>query len=186
MFKDILAHMQLSLEERKAHLVLEESCIEIGGSDSTQFKGLLAHFLQTTIPNNALLSGNKKIYLCHACNNHKCSNPKHLYWGSGKENSRDCIESGRWKGFRLEEKYGIEKAKELRRKAGRAGGIASKSRGIHNEGKTKIDLSIWKDALESTDLSKFGWQSMIAKKLGTTHTTVKRVTKKYFSHLFPG
>lgn len=72
---------------RQKHIDLSENCIERGGN-STNHKGVLAQFLETTIP-----YGNK-ILLCHACNNAKCSNPKHLYWGSPKENVEDAIIAG--------------------------------------------------------------------------------------------
>ena len=29
--------------------------------------------------------------MCHACNNGKCSNPKHLYWGTASENRMDRV-----------------------------------------------------------------------------------------------
>lgn len=68
--------------ERQKHINLIEPCIERGGPQkgglSSYCKGLVAHLLDTTIP-----SGHK-IHVCHACNNEKCSNPKHLYWGRHK------------------------------------------------------------------------------------------------------
>lgn len=72
---------------RQKHLNLEESCLERGGN-STNHKGVLAQYLNTTIPYGT------RYLLCHACNNSKCSNPKHLYWGSPKENVEDAIISG--------------------------------------------------------------------------------------------
>lgn len=59
-----------SREERRTHLNLDEPCCERGGN-STNHKGVLAQYLNTTIPSGRIL-------LCHACNNAKCSNPKHL------------------------------------------------------------------------------------------------------------
>jgi hypothetical protein len=82
MYKDIFNYISLLKEERQQHLDLSESCIEIGGN-SRECRGVLAHFLKTTIPSGM------KILLCHACNNGKCSNPKHLYWGTPKENMDD-------------------------------------------------------------------------------------------------
>jgi hypothetical protein len=74
-------------KHRQEHLDLTESCIERGGN-STNHKGVLAQYLNTTIPYG------RKYLLCHACNNEKCSNPKHLYWGSPKENVEDAIKNG--------------------------------------------------------------------------------------------
>ena len=68
-------------------------------------KGLLAFYLDTTIPAGC------KIHLCHACNNEKCSNPEHLYWGTASENASDRIETGgpsAWDS--LVKKYGYEEA----------------------------------------------------------------------------
>lgn len=74
---------------RQFHLKLNESCVERGGC-STHFKGVLAEYLQTTIPHGR----NDKVFLCHACHNDKCSNPKHLYWGTPSENVHDAIKNG--------------------------------------------------------------------------------------------
>jgi len=76
-----------SKQDRQKHINLVENCV-IRGGNSTNHKGVLAQFLDTTIPYGS------KIMLCHACNNSKCSNPKHLYWGTPKENVEDAIESG--------------------------------------------------------------------------------------------
>jgi NUMOD3 motif len=79
---DIYEYIKLSKQERQKHLDLNENCIEIG-SNSTQIRGHLALILKTTIPKGS------KIHCCHACNNQECSNYKHLYWGTAKENSED-------------------------------------------------------------------------------------------------
>lgn len=105
-------YIQLALNERQTHLRLVQECIERGGY-SAQFKGLLAHILGTTIPCT------KKIQVCHACNNGKCSNPYHLYWGTQKENSKDAVLSGTYVSARsrMIAKYGLEKTKELMKAA---------------------------------------------------------------------
>jgi hypothetical protein len=71
-----------SRENRTAHLQLDEACIERGGN-STVHRGVLAQYLNTNLPS--------KVDLCHACHNDKCSNPKHLYWGTRKENVNDMM-----------------------------------------------------------------------------------------------
>lgn len=88
--QDIETYIQKSKEERTFHIDLSSLCIERGGI-STYSKALMAHVLDTTIP-----SGHK-ILVCHACNNPKCSSPKHLYFGTPKENVRDSIDAGTFK-----------------------------------------------------------------------------------------
>ena len=95
-----------SRDERRSHLKLDESCCERGGT-STQHKGVLAEYLGTNIPSGRIL-------LCHACHNAKCSNPRHLYWGTDKDNlaiDRSEQPGGHkspWE--RMVEKYGYEEA----------------------------------------------------------------------------
>ena len=103
--ENIENYIKLSYEARTLHLDLNLDCIEIGGN-STSFKGLLSYFLNTTIPSGS------KIQLCHKCNNCKCSNPRHLYYGTAKENVHDQIEAGTffnaWQ--RRVNKYGYDEA----------------------------------------------------------------------------
>ena len=83
--KDLLENY--SKEERQAHIDLTEPCDERGGNN-THFRGILANFLNTNIPTGSGL-------ICaHACHNGKCSNPKHLYWATAKENYDDGVENG--------------------------------------------------------------------------------------------
>lgn len=118
----------LSLEVRQSHCDLTESCIERGGN-SVIHKGILAVYLGTTIP------AGYKILLCHKCNNPKCSNPKHLYFGTPKENVQDQIDNGTWKHVweRSIEKYGLEEAKKRQGLGNKAAG------GKGNLGKCKSE-----------------------------------------------
>lgn len=99
--------------ERTKHLDLNSECIERGGN-STIHRGVLAQYLNTDIP--------FKIDLCHACNNGKCSNPKHLYWGTRKENTLDAINNGThispW--ISSVKKHGYENACKLNSRGGKA------------------------------------------------------------------
>ena len=169
-FVDINKYMLNSRESRREHLRLEESCIEIGG-DSRTCRGLLAHFLQTTI-------GDRSVYVCHACYNAKCSNPRHLYWGSPCDNVLDTKESGRWKSFYalLVEKYGLNEAHAMLKIAGSAGGKAG---GGHNQ-LTVDEIQSWRNAIISVDTSKHGFIGKIAKQMNRSHTQARRILCKYF------
>jgi hypothetical protein len=130
-----------SKAERQTHIDLTDPCVERGGPQkgglSSYCKGLMAHLLDTTIP-----SGHK-IHVCHACNNEKCSNPKHLYWGTSSENSKDRIANGDksiWE--RMIDKYGLEEAKLLQSKGDKSsGGKANKGKPKSEEHKRKIALN---------------------------------------------
>jgi hypothetical protein len=113
-FTPIAEYMLRSTENRKSHLNLSSDCVEIGGG-SQQFRGLLAHFLNTT------LSTKRDAILCHACNNAKCSNVNHLYWGTYSENLQDSFDTGRKSiHFCLEEKYSKDEIREIKSAAGKA------------------------------------------------------------------
>jgi hypothetical protein len=135
---DITEFINRSREERRKHLDLEESCCERGGN-STNHKGVLAQYLNTTIPVGRIL-------LCHACHNDKCSNPKHLYWGTDKENiTIDSKENGTWRSVweRSVKKYGLEEAKKRNAKGNKsAGGKANKGKPKSEEHKKKIAEAI--------------------------------------------
>jgi hypothetical protein len=91
--KNISAYMKLSLEVRQQHLNLNESCIYRGGY-SYQFRGLLAHYLDTTIPNG------HQAHAAHACHDSECCNPNHLYWATASENCKDKFSSPQGKEHR--------------------------------------------------------------------------------------
>ena len=38
----------------------------------------------------------KNMFVCHHCDNPECSNPEHLFLGTPKDNTQDCINKGRF------------------------------------------------------------------------------------------
>ena len=123
-------YMKLPREKRREHLRLEEDCIE--RIEETQYnksgysyylKGLLAEYLDTNIPIRRNGKG-VRVLLCHACNNAKCSNPRHLYWGTDKDN---MIDSGTGHDRKVA-LYGEEGAKEQYSKASKKGAETCKER----------------------------------------------------------
>jgi hypothetical protein len=137
---DITQHIKEERETRRKHLDLSEPCCERGGN-STNHKGVLSQFLNTTIPSGRIL-------LCHACNNGKCSNPKHLYWGTDKDNLIDSKLFGTWQSpwQRMIEKYGYDVACQMNRKnsIGNSGGSKNKGKKKTQEHRNKISESLKK------------------------------------------
>lgn len=133
---DIKEFIQKSKEERQAHLDLKEPCLERGGN-STNHKGVLAQYMGTTIPSGRIL-------LCHACNNDKCSNPKHLYWGTDKENIVEDNPDFKNIWERLVEKVGYEEAckRNSRKMSGNKNGSGNKGKPKSPEHKKKIAEAI--------------------------------------------
>jgi hypothetical protein len=136
---EITSFIKESREIRRQHLVLAEPCCERGGN-STNHKGVLAQYLDTTIPSGRIL-------LCHACHNAKCSNPKHLYWGTDTDNlTIDRAEQpgghkSPWD--RVVEKYGYEEACKMQSRGDKsAGGRAGKGKVLSEEHKKKIAEAI--------------------------------------------
>ena len=125
---------------RQAHLRLDEPCIERGGN-SENYRGLLAHLLDTSIPKG------QRIHLCHACHNSRCGNPHHLYWGTSKENTADRMANGGktvWQN--TVDKYGLELATNMLKHNGKVNGVkggAKKGRVLSEEHKAKIAAN-WK------------------------------------------
>lgn len=126
--------------DRQSHLDLVSPCIERGGPEkgglSSYCKGLMAHLLDTSIP-----SGHK-IHVCHACNNGKCSNPAHLYWGTASENRLDQgTGNSPWE--RMVAKYGMDEAKAInaRGKHGNTNASGNKGNVLSEEHKLKLSLN---------------------------------------------
>jgi len=134
---DITEFINRPRDERRSHLNLDEPCCERGGN-STNHKGVLAQFLDSTIPSGRIL-------LCHACNNNKCSNPKHLYWGTDYDNIIiDGSEFGTHKNpfERRVEKYGLEKASAMNSRVGNNNGSGNKGKPKSEEHKKNIAEAI--------------------------------------------
>lgn len=164
-FENIDDYMKHSRDERRFHLKLNESCIEIGGHSSTVFKGLLAYFLKTTIPTR------HKIHLCHACNNSKCSNPEHLYWGSPKDNVADTIKAGNFGGNKKKSELQMQHAQKLGKRFG--GTHISKEKSA----KVLANIAVVKKVFESSQ-KEWGWKTKLASDLGVSHTQITRYLKK--------
>lgn len=164
MFQNIEEYIKKSRDDRRSHLRLHESCVEIGGN-SKEFRGLLAHHLKTTIPRNI------NIHLCHACHNGKCSNINHLYWGTNVDNSKDQFDNGRcsiWES--TVRKYGLEEAHKRRR-------LAQQRRTDERSKLTSQEIERRKHIIESCRLKKRGWLTRASNELGISHTSVKRFTQ---------
>lgn len=115
-------------EVRTEHLDLDEPCIERGGN-STVHRGVLSQYLDTNLPS--------KVDLCHACHNDKCSNPKHLYWGTRKENIQDAKQNGTWVSpwAAMVAKYGYDEACRIQSRK-----MIGNNFGSGNKGKNKSDI----------------------------------------------
>ena len=156
---------QNSREERRAHLDLNQSCIEIG-TDSRTCRGLLGHYFKTRVDY-------RNGYVCHACNNSKCSNVNHLYWGSPTDNHIDQVEAGTHKSIyqRTKEKYGEEKLRQIYQEAGRLGGKAKRKSVL---GEDVISKRIKDFNNEPNNRGKI---SRLSKKWNVSHTQVTRFLK---------
>lgn len=137
---DAVEYIKLPKQQRQDHLDLTQPCLERGGN-STNHRGVLAQYLNTTIPAGRVL-------LCHACSNAACSNPNHLYWGTDKENVQDAKEAGTWKSMwqRLVDKYGYDEACAMnqRNSIGNKGGAGNKGKPKSEEHRKKISEGVKK------------------------------------------
>lgn len=163
--KLISEYMELTREERRVHLDLDELCLERGGK-STFFRGLLADYLGTIIPEN------REAHLCHACHNAKCSNPKHLYWGSAWDNIQDQKENGTFTTLyeRTKAKYGEQYIKDHAKQMGQKHGGSNRY--------TQEQIDQFRSALAEVGTAR-GYKTKLAEKLGLSHTQVRRLINTY-------
>lgn len=178
-FIKIVEYILLPKNDRQRHLDLTELCIEIGGS-SYQFKGLLCHTLKTTLPTKA-----DRVLLCHACHNEKCSNPRHLYWGTHKENYHDAMDNGqRTIHQKCVHKYGEEHWRQELKSRGNKNRASQLGKLYGGRNKlSPLRLKEIEEVLKGTQVGKWGWQARAAKNLNLSHTQIKRIVKNYFPGL---
>ena len=134
-------YLKAQQTERQSHLDLDEKCKERGGN-STNHRGVLAQYLDTPIYG-------RPADLCHACHNDKCSNPRHLYWGTRKENVQDAKNNGTFKTpwEHMVEKYGYDEACKMQARGDKSvGGKANKGKAKSVEHRKKISESLKKPA----------------------------------------
>ena len=172
MFEPIEEYILRTRDERSSHLNLGSSCIEIGGAGSKEYRGLLAHFLKTTIPSG------KMIHLCHACHNAKCSNVEHLYWGTAKENYADQMSTVGFKPFnvRTTDKHAtLKKAHDTMRKNGNFFG----AHGAQQVANKREKLSKLTELVEEFGGSgKYGFKKFAMERLGVSRTHLTRLLKQ--------
>lgn len=87
----------------KVKIAGPDECWEwLGGKDRKGYGRILLEGKKLTSAHRAALfleSGEMPtpdLDACHSCDNPGCVNPKHLFFGSRKENMRDCIDKGRF------------------------------------------------------------------------------------------
>lgn len=165
--QDIYEYIQTSRENRTQHLDLTKPCSDRGGF-STEFRGLLAYYLDTSLP---IKGHSRKIHLCHACGNGHCSNVNHLYWGTPKENFEDQKTHGvnTTITVRTRAKYGEDGVKAIAMLAGKNSGIAKRKPPEYWES--------FRSHFENVDLAQYGAVGKIAAKLDISSTSVRRIAK---------
>lgn len=169
-------YMLKSRDERRAHLSLIEPCDERGGR-SKEFRGLLAHYLNTTVPRGY------SIYLCHSCNNDGCSNPRHLYWGTPTDNTTDQQERGTLTSIfdRLVKKHGEATAKQICSDRAKIGAERFKGKPAWNA-YTPEQIAANRAILVKHDRSR-GWISKCAREANVSPAQMRRFIMKHAQDL---
>lgn len=109
--KEILPYLEGRIGElrkmrfwSKVDIRTPEDCWEWQASLHTSGYGRFKVASYTTVMANRLAlilhSGEERLdrMALHRCDNRKCCNPHHLYWGTHIENMRDKSQRGRWRG----------------------------------------------------------------------------------------
>jgi hypothetical protein len=127
--------VELTRDQRREKLKLDEPCHERGLKYSTQLIALVAYHFDTTLPEN----GNK-IVVCHGCMNPRCSNPNHMYWGTKRDNKLDDYLFGNHKTIyqSMVDKYGVDEATKMIKENASKGGKANRGKPKTEEHKRKI------------------------------------------------
>lgn len=68
------------------------------GAISRYRKNLKAHRVAFQMARGPIPEG---AVICHTCDNPPCCNPAHLFIGSNRDNTRDCIAKGRYNAFKV-------------------------------------------------------------------------------------
>ena len=102
--KTITQHMQLSKQQRQAHIDLTSPCIPMVATNHVRnTRATPGAYIKKNRFRSKLLSFHKledvkngEVHACHLCANHStapngwvCENPLHLYFGTHKENNND-------------------------------------------------------------------------------------------------
>ena len=125
---------------------------KIGGT-GRRLRNLYAHRVSYQLYRGEIADG---MCICHVCDLPSCVNPNHLFQGSAKDNTRDCIKKGRARrGFPKGEingraKLTVENVIAIR-KATDSGPVLARAYGVNRQTIGRIRRGIdWKHILEGT------------------------------------
>jgi hypothetical protein len=161
------AYIEKSREERKSHIDLSDPCLEVG-CDSQESRALMCLVLNVSAPKAI------KVHLCHACNNPACSNPKHLYWGTPSDNSRDAHEANPDMSKRGA-KTRMANDPDVFKKLGKAGGLIGGPLSAMPEEEVAERLYL----VRHHNPHKWGFNKLAGEIWGITPQVASRFYKKY-------